>query len=116
MEIKTVEDVVKAHNEFAQRVQKRVEALSGGKPSEAPAEEKVEEINLFRGKLKEITATRDEAIRRYDDEIRRLKASITHLEKEIKGSGKGPEKSAPGTRPDSNRAEEGKPVRRKKQG
>lgn len=102
MEIKTVEDVVKIHEEFALRVQKMAETLSAGRPSEVLAAEKMEQINLFRGKLKEITATRDEALRRYDEEISRLRETVSRLEEEIKGGGKGPARSRPGTGRDSN--------------
>ena len=114
MEIKTVEDVVKAHNEFALRVQKRVEALSGGKASDVLAADKKEEVNLLRGKLKEMTAAREEVIRRYDEEIRRLKDTVSRLEKEIKGGSKGTVRSPAGTGRDLKRVKKTKPVKRTK--
>lgn len=86
METKVIEDILKSHKEFVQKVRKQMELISKGKvpPAEALVKEKEELLARFKERLDAATEAREQVMRRHDEEIRSRKESISHLEKEIK--------------------------------
>lgn len=90
MEVKTIDDILKLQDEFVQKVQKQMEMVSKGKAPSADLllKEKKELLLHYKERLEAATASREEAVHRYDEDIRHHNEQITRLEKEIKAEKK----------------------------
>jgi hypothetical protein len=88
MEIKTIDDLFKAHTQFAQTVQQQIETLHGGKPTarEILIERKTELLNHFQQRLDAANQAKAKAIERYEAEIQYCNQKIVEIEKEIQAS------------------------------
>lgn len=96
MEATVIEGILKSHEEFVKKVQKQMESIrrGGASSSEVSIKGKEEHLLRFKGRLESATKTRQEVIRRYDEEIRGHKQMISRLEKDIQEDKKALERVA----------------------
>lgn len=103
MEIRTVEDIRRIHEEFAKKLQRRIEAFREGKVRglEVVVKEKEDDLARLEERCKRLRTAKEQVIRRYDEEIRRCEEAISRLEKEVEEGRKALERAAAEPGPDA---------------
>lgn len=81
MEVKTINDVLRFHEEFVKKVKEQAKIVRSpeGLSPKALVKEKKQLLKRFEDKLKIVTKAKIEAEKRYDKEIKDIEDMILHL-------------------------------------
>lgn len=83
MAVRDLQDVLKSHQEFLQKVKKQVEAVAQGKLTAPPLLDKQSLLEPARARLAAARKAKEEAVQRFDREIAEQEKTVARLEKEI---------------------------------
>ena len=89
-------EILTFHKDFAQQFQKHIELIREGRAPSADAlvREKEDLLARLRQRLELVNEAKQQAIRRYDEEVRRCKELISQREAEIREDKKALERAA----------------------
>ena len=84
MKAKRIEDILNAHQTFAQQMQHQMQQFSQQTGPTVVAPDKKMQLQQYEQQLRTTTEAKANAIRRYDEEIQRCNEAIARLKQEIR--------------------------------
>lgn len=84
MNVQRIEDVLNAHQAFAQQMQQQMQQFSQHTGPSVTVPDQKAQLQQYEQQLRTTTEAKANAMRRYDEEIRRCNEAIARIKQEIK--------------------------------
>ncbi|MGP1372616.1 MAG: hypothetical protein ACTS3T_07310 [Almyronema sp.] len=84
MKVNRIEDLLSAHQTFAQQMQQQMQQFSQQGGASVAIPDKKAQLKQYEQQLRTATEAKAATVRRYDEDIRRYSDAIARLKQEIK--------------------------------